>query len=220
MEARILRTKQVNQQKEEKDNDKLLQDTDSNESMSAYSCVICSAFFTESTAECPLNLMVYCDKCNVGVHQSCYGYPLVPNVPKDEWICDVCQSDDVEPKCILCSMSGGAMKKTICWRWCHLQCAIWIPEAFFRCPDSNECIDILKIPKSRFGKQCCFCFRNQGATLDCCQAHCNKQYHVVCAMKQKAYFEYRTNTKSVDVIFSMCLQHTNAYRKKMKLVKD
>ena len=120
-------------------------------------------------------------------------------------------------KCALCPVSGGAMKRTTCWRWCHLQCAMWIPEAFFRSPDTNECIDILKIPKFRFGNRCCYCSKIMGATLDCCKANCKKQYHVSCALKRKAYFEYRANAKSTDVIFSMCLQHTIAYRKKIKL---
>eukprot|EP01083_Nonionella_stella_P108513 315745_1 len=201
-----LRTKQVNR------TNKTIVHTTSDPS---YTCVVCNAFFTEDTAD---NLMVFCDRCNVAVHQGCYGYPL-QQIPKGEWLCDACLSEDAKPECVLCATYGGAMKRTTCWRWCHLQCAIWIPEAFFRLPDSNECIDILQIQQSRFGHKCCFCEHSKGATMECCQANCNKRYHVICARKQNAYFEYRNNGKSVDVIFSMCLQHTNSYRKKMKLFK-
>ena len=62
---------------------------------------------------------------------------------------------------------------------------MWIPEAFFRLPDTNECIDISKIPRSKFGHKCCYCNKTHGATLDCCQANCIKTYHVSCAIKQK-----------------------------------
>lgn len=155
---------------------------ESTENADRYSCAVCCAFFTAESDSNQTNLMVFCDRCDVSVHQYCYGYPLTPTVPKDEWICDLCNSEEsTSAQCVLCPMEGGAMKRTTCWRWCHLQCAMFMPEAFFRIPDSNECIDVLKVPQRRFRNQCCYCGIAKGATVDCCQANCGRTYHVSCA---------------------------------------
>lgn len=34
------------------------------------------------------NMIVFCDKCNVPVHQSCYG---IPEIPDSEWYCAPCK---------------------------------------------------------------------------------------------------------------------------------
>lgn len=33
--------------------------------------------------------IIFCDGCDVGVHQSCYGLDIVPS---DEWLCKACTS--------------------------------------------------------------------------------------------------------------------------------
>ena len=58
------------------------------------------------------NLILYCSKCNMTVHQKCYGIVVIP---EEDWICHLCKAfDDVEisknMECILCSKLGGAMK--------------------------------------------------------------------------------------------------------------
>ena len=30
--------------------------------------------------------------------------------------------------CELCPVVGGAMKATICGKWCHMICALWCPD--------------------------------------------------------------------------------------------
>ena len=82
-------------------------------------CSICNKFYTD----CDDNLMVYCDKCDIGCHQQCYGYPIDTNVPDNEWYCDTCKYDN-NPICMLCPNKNGVMKRTTCWRWCHIQCAL------------------------------------------------------------------------------------------------
>ncbi len=32
------------------------------------------------------------------------------------------------PVCELCPVMGGAMKATICGKWCHMICALWCPD--------------------------------------------------------------------------------------------
>ena len=58
------------------------------------------------------NLILYCSKCNMTVHQKCYGITVIP---EEDWICHLCKAfNDVEisknMECILCSKLGGAMK--------------------------------------------------------------------------------------------------------------
>ena len=58
------------------------------------------------------NLILYCSKCNMTVHQKCYGILVIP---EEDWICHLCKAfNDVEVsknmECILCPKLGGAMK--------------------------------------------------------------------------------------------------------------
>ena len=73
--------------------------------------------------------MVFCDGCNIAVHQCCYGVELIP---EGNWFCDTCDDTckEKEPPCILCPNKGGAMKPVAGdGGWAHLACALWIPEA-------------------------------------------------------------------------------------------
>lgn len=42
------------------------------------------------TADDPLDKIVICETCNVGIHQSCYGRELLDGVPTGEWNCERC----------------------------------------------------------------------------------------------------------------------------------
>ena len=58
------------------------------------------------------NLILFCSKCNMTVHQKCYGILVIP---EEDWLCHLCKAfNDVEisknMECILCSKLGGAMK--------------------------------------------------------------------------------------------------------------
>ncbi|CAD8138294.1 unnamed protein product [Paramecium pentaurelia] len=58
------------------------------------------------------NLIVFCSKCNISVHQKCY---LIEVIPNEDWICDVCQTfgpNGQYLRCALCPKLGGAMKAT------------------------------------------------------------------------------------------------------------
>ncbi|CDQ86287.1 unnamed protein product, partial [Oncorhynchus mykiss] len=71
------------------------------------------------------NEMVFCDKCNICVHQACYG---ILKVPQGSWLCRTCALG-VQPKCLLCPKRGGALKPTRSGtKWVHVSCALWIPE--------------------------------------------------------------------------------------------
>jgi len=102
--------------------------------------------FQPDSEEC--NEMVFCDKCNICVHQACYG---ITNIPSGSWLCRTCTLG-IKPKCELCPNRGGAMKATKSGqKWAHVSCALWIPEVSIGCVEKMEPITkISKIPQSRW----------------------------------------------------------------------
>lgn len=70
-------------------------------------CLVCNDGDYEDN-----NLIVYCSKCQMTVHQQCYG---IVTIPEEDWLCYPCQFYEDEEKakqieCILCPIKGGAMK--------------------------------------------------------------------------------------------------------------
>merc|ERR1712226_1836440 len=61
-------------------------------------CGICQSPDSEDTNE-----MVFCDGCDICVHQACYG---IQTVPEGSWLCRTCALG-IKPQCILCPRVGG-----------------------------------------------------------------------------------------------------------------
>lgn len=165
-------------------------------------------------------ILVYCDGegCNVATHPDCYGYPLIKRIPDEEWFCDACRamrSGYEQPHCALCPGTDGAMKRTTDGKWCHIVCALWVPEAFFRFPEGREPIDLLHIPKDRFDLICSLCGNKEGACVECSHVGCEEVFHVSCAMSNGLLFDYHANTGTKpDVVWTLCPTHTLKYRNK------
>ncbi|XP_063166680.1 protein Jade-1 isoform X3 [Candoia aspera] len=125
------------------------------------------------------NEMVFCDKCNICVHQACYG---ILKVPEGSWLCRTCALG-VQPKCLLCPKKGGAMKPTRSGtKWVHVSCALWIPEVSIGSPEKMEPITkVSHIPSSRWALVCSLCSEKVGASIQCSVKNCRTAFHVTCA---------------------------------------
>uniref|UniRef100_A0A087XJ44 Jade family PHD finger 2 n=1 Tax=Poecilia formosa TaxID=48698 RepID=A0A087XJ44_POEFO len=153
------------------------------------------------------NEMVFCDKCNVCVHQACYG---ILKVPQGNWLCRTCALG-VQPKCLLCPKRGGALKPTRSGtKWVHVSCALWIPEVSIGCPEKMEPITkVSHIPASRWALSCSLCREHTGTCIQCSTPSCIVAFHVTCA------FDHGLEMKTIlaendEVRFkSFCLDHSS-----------
>uniref|UniRef100_A0A8C4F520 Jade family PHD finger 3 n=1 Tax=Dicentrarchus labrax TaxID=13489 RepID=A0A8C4F520_DICLA len=154
------------------------------------------------------NDMVFCDKCNICVHQACYG---IVKVPVGNWLCRTCVLA-IDPQCLLCPKKGGAMKATRAGtKWAHVSCALWIPEVSIACPERMEPITkVSHIPPSRWSLICSLCKLKTGACIQCSVKNCTTPFHVTCA------FEHSLEMKTIldegdEVKFkSFCLKHSKS----------
>lgn len=140
-------------------------------------CAICDDGECENS-----NAIVFCDGCNLAVHQDCYG---IPYIPEGQWLCRKCTvSPDRAVSCVLCPHEGGAFKQTTQGKWGHLLCAMWIPETGVSNPVYMEPIDsVERIPKARWRLQCYICRNRHGACIQCDNKSCFTAFHVTCGRK-------------------------------------
>ncbi|KAI9513021.1 PHD-zinc-finger like domain-containing protein [Russula earlei] len=142
-------------------------------------CSICDDSEGENT-----NAIVFCDGCNLAVHQDCYG---VPYIPEGQWLCRKCTVSPENPvSCFLCPNEGGAFKQTVHGEWVHLLCAIWIPETRVANEVFMEPINgVERISKQRWKLKCSVCDIREGACIQCSKNSCFLAYHVTCARREK-----------------------------------
>lgn len=175
------------------------------------------------------NVIVFCDNCNVAVHQACYG---IAEVPKGEWLCNKCAemkkrglTEKQAPSCVLCPVRHGALKpanpKTCITctgepskrqEYVHLFCSQWIPETFIGAEDTHkmEPVQNLKgISKDRFKLLCSICKQRHGACIQCSHGLCATAFHPLCARAAGLAMEVVGYENSDDVDLRVyCHKHS------------
>lgn len=165
------------------------------------------------------NEMVFCDSCNICVHQACYG---ITKIPEGQWLCCTCKIGK-RPDCMLCPNKGGAMKSTRTGqKWAHVSCALWIPEVSIGCVEKMEPITkISSIPSSRWALICVLCRERRGACIQCSVKTCKTAYHVTCAFKHGLEMRAIIEDENADdgvKLRSYCEKHSKSSKKSEKSV--
>ncbi|KAF1365917.1 hypothetical protein EJ07DRAFT_150392 [Lizonia empirigonia] len=176
-------------------------------------CAICDDGDCENT-----NAIVFCDGCDLAVHQECYG---VPFIPEGQWLCRRCQlvgrgtPASELPGCIFCPNGDGAFKQTTTMKWAHLLCAMWIPEVSLGNVTFQEPVqDVEKVPKTRWRLSCYICKQKMGACIQCGHKSCFEAFHVTCARKARLCLRMKSSQSSnpldSTVLKAYCDRHTPA----------
>lgn len=138
-------------------------------------CVICNEADVDNT-----NSIVYCDGCDIAVHQVCYG---VPFIPEGQWLCRRCK---VNPQvnwatCLYCPHISGAFTRTSEGQWAHVLCGLWIPELQMGNPvHMDPIVGTSRIPRDRWRLNCFICQKKQGACIQCAFGDCTTAFHPTC----------------------------------------
>ncbi|PFH45479.1 hypothetical protein AMATHDRAFT_159553 [Amanita thiersii Skay4041] len=165
-------------------------------------CAICDDSEGENS-----NAIVFCDGCNLAVHQDCYG---VPYIPEGQWLCRKCTvSPEFPVSCILCPNEGGAFKQTVTGDWVHLLCAIWVPETRVANEVFMEPITgVDKISKQRWKLKCNICEIKEGACIQCAKASCFTAFHATCARKEKLLMPMKSTQGTEPLVLTCyCERH-------------
>ncbi|KAL6705828.1 hypothetical protein ACN47E_006288 [Coniothyrium glycines] len=174
-------------------------------------CAICDDGDCENT-----NAIVFCDGCDLAVHQECYG---VPFIPEGQWLCRRCQlvgrgtPVSEHPGCIFCPNLDGAFKQTTTMKWAHLLCAMWIPEVSLGNTTFQEPVqDVEKVPKTRWKLSCYICKQKMGACIQCGHKSCFEAFHVTCARRARLCLRMKSAQSSSShdgtVLKAYCDRHT------------
>lgn len=166
-------------------------------------CAICDDGDCENS-----NAIVFCDGCDLAVHQECYG---VPFIPEGQWLCRKCQLlGRGHTNCIFCPNTEGAFKQTTSSKWAHLLCSIWIPEVSIGNPSLMEPVtDVEKVPRSRWKLLCYICKQKMGASIQCSNKNCFVAFHVSCARRAQLYLKMKIGHGIMDshLLKAFCDKH-------------
>uniref|UniRef100_A0A8C1LHN9 Lysine-specific demethylase 4B n=2 Tax=Cyprinus carpio TaxID=7962 RepID=A0A8C1LHN9_CYPCA len=154
---------------------------------------MCFSAGAENTEPLPSNshigddgtsILLSCGSCGLQVHASCYG--VNPDTKQEGWMCSRCTAAEWTAACCLCSLRGGALKKTTDDRWVHVICAVAVAEARFVNAVEREPVDVTAVPDTRKSLKCVYCHKTTkqifGACIQCSLDNCSTSFHVTCAL--------------------------------------
>ncbi|XP_059424968.1 lysine-specific demethylase 4B-like isoform X2 [Carassius carassius] len=154
---------------------------------------MCFSAGAENTEPLPSNshidddgtsVLLSCGSCGLQVHASCYG--VNPDTKQEGWTCSRCTATEWTAACCLCSLRGGALKKTTDDRWVHVICAVAVAEARFVNAVEREPVDVTAVPDTRKSLKCVYCHKTTkqifGACIQCSLDNCSTSFHVTCAL--------------------------------------
>lgn len=125
-------------------------------------------------------------------------------------------------ECILCPTKGGALKRTSDFRWAHIVCGLWIPEAEFLDPEGRDVIHPYTINEQRLDLTCSICNKQGGACIQCKAPRCLTAFHASCARHHGVYMAEKEKVKDgveyVDKLV-LCDKHRPADGSKKKRKK-
>ena len=74
--------------------------------------------------------------------------------------------------------------------WCHLSCALWIPEVNVTDEKKSKVITGVNIiDKKRWQLQCMICKSKSGAAVQCFKGRCQSSFHAECARRENIFME-------------------------------
>ncbi|KAJ9681209.1 hypothetical protein PVL29_020200 [Vitis rotundifolia] len=154
------------------------------------------------------NKMIICNRCQIAVHQECYGARNVKDFTS--WVCRACETPDAKRECCLCPVKGGALKPTdVEGLWVHVTCAWFRPEVAFLNDEKMEpAVGILRIPSTSFLKVCVICKQTHGSCTQCCK--CATYFHAMCASRAGYSMELHCgekNGRQITKKLSYCAVH-------------
>ncbi|KAG5558830.1 hypothetical protein RHGRI_008701 [Rhododendron griersonianum] len=159
------------------------------------------------------NKIVICNRCQIAVHQECYGARNVKDFTS--WVCRACETPNIKRECCLCPFPlekplGGALKPTdVESLWVHVTCAWFQPDVAFSSDEKMEpAVGILRIPSHSFVKICVICKQIHGSCTQC--SKCSTYYHAMCASRAGYRMELHSlekNGKPMTKMVSYCAYH-------------
>lgn len=157
---------------------------DGTERTADQTCAICGGGDSDNA-----NAIVFCDGCDIAVHQECYGIVFIP---EGQWLCRRCLvSKNRKVSCQFCPSHTGAFKQTDTGSWAHVICGLWIPELYFANLHYMEPIEgVENISKSRWKLVCSICKQRMGACIQCTNKNCFTAFHVTCAKRAGLYMDF------------------------------
>ncbi|EIE21488.1 hypothetical protein COCSUDRAFT_8821, partial [Coccomyxa subellipsoidea C-169] len=140
-------------------------------------CAVCGGGLSAAP-----NYIVFCERCDVAVHQHCYG---ITDIPPAAGGADTRQLEggSLAAECTLCPVRCGAFRRTVdTGDWVHQVCALWVPDVKVRAGAGAEAVEgVASIKAERWGVPCTLCHSSRGVVLRCNAGHCTLPFHALCA---------------------------------------